>query len=153
LSEYTTPKDDDQLMARLRKGLGESDAAPADVTSFAKAAFTWRDIDAELAELEFDSVDEEVPSGVRSTGTARMVSFQAGQWILDVEYDETTGRLMGHIAPSARYTIELHTAGTFFTTSSDESGRFHADGVIPGPLSLVLRFEDGQVIKTQWIVL
>lgn len=153
MSEWTTSPEDDELLAKLRNGLGQSDAVPSDVTEFAKAAFSWRTIEAELAELDFDSVDEALPSGVRSSTTARMVSFQAGQWMLDVEYDETSGRLLGHISPESSYTVELHTAGTLFSVESDDVGRFEADGIAPGPLSMVLRFTDGQVIKTQWVVL
>lgn len=153
MSEYQTSREDEELLARLREGLAESDSVPDDVTAFAKAAFSWRTIDAELAELEFDSVDEDLPAGVRSSTTARMISFQAGQWMLDVEYDETTGRLLGHVSPQDEYTVELHSSGAIFTAQSDELGRFEATGVSPGPLSMVLRFTDGAVIKTQWIVL
>lgn len=153
MSEYQTSREDEGLLARLRDGLAESDTVPSDVTSFAKAAFSWRTIDAELAELDYDSVDEDLPAGVRSSSTARMISFQAGQWMLDVEFDETAGRLLGHISPQDEYTIELHSSGALFTVQSDELGRFEANGVSSGPLSLVLRFSDGTVIKTQWVVL
>lgn len=151
MSEFT--RDDAELLAGLRKGLSQSDPVPSDVTEFAKAAFSWRDIDAELAGLEFDSVDEDVPAGVRSSTTVRMISFQAGQWMIDIEYDETAGRLMGATSPPGRYTIELHTAGAFFTADSDDYGRFTAEGVGRGPLGMVLRFSGGEVVKTQWVVL
>jgi hypothetical protein len=153
LSEYETSREDQELLARLRDGLAESDAVPSDVTAFARAAFSWRSIDAELAELDYDTADGDLPAGVRSSTTARMISFQAGQWMLDVEYDETAGRLLGHISPRGEFTVELHSAGALFTVRSDEMGRFEADGVNPGPLSMVLRFADGTVIKTQWVVL
>jgi hypothetical protein len=81
------------------------------------------------------------------------MSFQAGRWMIDIEYDETAGRLMGATTPPGRYTIELHTAGARFTTESDDSGRFSAEGVVRGPLGMVLRFADGEVVKTQWVVL
>lgn len=153
MSEFNQPREDEQLLAVLREGLADSDAVPSDVVAFAKAAFTWRDIDAELAELDFDTADEDVPSGVRSSATARMISFHAGQWTLDVEFDEITGRLMGAISPEISYTIDVHSAGTFFSTASDDAGRFQAEGLLRGPLSLVLRLSDGAVIKTQWVVL
>lgn len=153
MNDFNTSKEDDQILAKLRAGLSQSDSVPSDVTEFAKAAFSWRNIDAELAELDFDSVDEDLPSGVRSSTTARMVSFQVGKWMLDIEYDEASGRLMGHIAPESPYTVELHTAGALFSVESDEVGRFEAAGIAPGPISMVLRFNDGEVIKTQWIVL
>lgn len=151
MSEFT--RDDAELLAGLRNGLGQSDPVPSDVSEFAKAAFSWTGIDAELAELEFDSIDEDVPTGVRSSTTVRMISFQAGQWMIDIEYDESSGRLMGVTSPPARYTLELHSAGAFFTTESDDSGRFSAEGVASGPLGMVLRFPGGEVVKTQWVVL
>jgi hypothetical protein len=152
LSEQSTSRDE-SLIAALRAGLDQSDPVPGDVTAFARAAFTWRDIDAELASLDFDSAESGQDVGVRSSATARMISFQAGQWMLDIEYDEIAGRLLGVISPEAPFSIDLHTSGAFFTTESDPSGRFQAEGVSRGPLSMVLRFLDGQVVKTQWVVL
>ena len=153
MNDFATSKEDDQILARLREGLGQSDPVPSDVTEFAKAALSWRNIDAELAELDFDSIDEDLPAGVRSSTTARMVSFQVGKWMLDIEYDDTSGRLMGQISPESPYTVELHTAGALFSVESDDAGRFHADGISRGPVSMVLHFRDGEVIKTQWVVL
>lgn len=153
MTEFTTTPEDEGILTRLRQGLEQSETVPSDVIDFAKAAFAWRNIDAELAELDFDSIDEEIPSGVRSTGTARMISFQAGQWMLDIEFDEASGRLIGQISPESAFTVELHTAGALFTVESDELGRFSAEGISPGPLSLVLHFPDRSVIKTQWVVL
>jgi hypothetical protein len=153
VSEFNESNRDEILLAMLRKGLEESDPVPSDVAAFAKAAFTWRDIDAELAELDFDSAEEDVPAGVRSSTTVRMMSFQAGQWMIDIEYDEVAGRLIGATSPPARYSVDLHTSGATFTSDSDDFGRFTADGIAPGPLGMVLRFTRGQVVKTQWVVL
>jgi hypothetical protein len=153
MSEFNESNRDEILLAMLRKGLEESDPVPSDVAAFAKAAFTWRNIDAELAELDYDSAQEDVPAGVRSTTTVRMMSFQAGQWMIDIEYDEVAGRLIGATSPPARYSVDLHTSGATFTTESDDLGRFTADGIAPGPLGMVLRFTRGQVVKTQWVVL
>lgn len=152
MSEFEQVRES-ELIAALRKGLGQSDPVPSDVAEFAKASYTWRSIEAELAELEYDSAEEVLPSGVRSSATARMISFQVGQWMLDIEYDESSGRLMGAISPGAAYAIDLHSPGALFTTESDEVGRFTAEGISSGPLSMVLRFHDGGVIKTQWVVL
>jgi hypothetical protein len=153
LSEFNESTQDEELLAMLRKGLAEGDPVPSDVAAFAKAAFTWRDIDAELAELDFDSADEDLPAGVRSSTTVRMMSFQAGQWMIDIEYDEAAGRLIGSTTPPARYSVDLHTSGAKFTTESDDLGRFTADGIAPGPLGMVLRFTRGHTVKTQWVVL
>lgn len=144
---------DSGLIAALRDGLAASDPVPTDVSEFAKAAFSWRELDAELAELEYDSVEEDIPAGVRSSTVVRMMSFQAGRWMIDIEYDETAGRLMGATSPPARYAVELHTAGARFAVESDDSGRFAAEEVVRGPLAMILRFADGEVVKTPWVVL
>ena len=153
MSENINSHEDDQLVAKLRTVLSSTDPVPSDVTSFAVAAYSWRTIDAELAELDFDSIEEDVPAGVRSATTARMVSFQAGKWLIDIEHDPTTGRLMGQVTPESQFIVELHTTGAHFSVESDSDGHFEADSVDTGPLSLVLRFADGAVVKTTWIVL
>ncbi|HEY7469677.1 MAG TPA: carboxypeptidase-like regulatory domain-containing protein [Acidimicrobiia bacterium] len=149
-----TGQSEDRLMSLLRKGLGQADPAPSDVTEFAKAAFSWRDIDAELAELAYDSSEETTPSGVRSTATARMLSFEAGNWSIDIEYSPVSERLIGQIEPARQVEVELHIAGGTIVTQTDELGRFDFDGVLPGPISLVFRTPGNlEVIKTEWTVL
>lgn len=153
MSEHSMSGADAEMITKLRAGLDESDPVPGDVLEFAMAAYTWRDIDAELAALDFDSAESGQEAGVRSAATLRMISFQAGQWMLDIEYDEAAGRLLGVISPETPFRVDLHSSGAFYTTESDSAGRFQADGVARGPLSLVLRLPDGQVVKTQWILL
>lgn len=146
-------RNDEQLIAKLRTGLAAGDPAPSDVAEFAKAVFSWRLIDAELAELSFDSSVDET-AGVRSTMAARMVSFEVGRWSVDIEYNEVTERLLGQVEPAGRVTVELHYAGGATATHTDELGRFDFDDVLPGPVSLVIRTSgDIEVIKTEWIVL
>ena len=43
-------------MEALARAVQAIEPVPADVVAAAKASFTWRTIDAELAELTFDSV-------------------------------------------------------------------------------------------------
>jgi hypothetical protein len=144
---------DDELLAMLRTGLEESDPVPEDVIEFAKTALGWRQIDAELAGISFDSEIEE-PSATRSTATARMLTFTAGNWRIDIEYDEATQRLLGQVTPSRQVTVELHFAGGAVGLYSDPEGRFDFDGVLPGPVSLVIRTPGNlEVIKTEWTVL
>lgn len=147
-------QEDRQLISQLRDSLGQADPVPSDVTDFAKAAFTWRSIDAELAEMAYDSSTEDLPAGVRSTATARMLTFEVGRWTIDVEYNEATRRLIGHVDPGQRLAIELHFAGGAVGIYSDAHGRFDFDDVLPGPISLVIRTSgDLEVIKTEWTVI
>ncbi|MGI9609373.1 MAG: hypothetical protein ACR2NL_03665, partial [Acidimicrobiia bacterium] len=91
---------EEALLSRLQKGLTASDPVPADVSEFAKASLAWRTIDAELASMTVDSSSEDMPAGVRSTATARMLSFEAGSWTIEMEYNPSSGRLIGQIDPS-----------------------------------------------------
>jgi len=146
--------EDQTLIAQLSAALEEIDPVPTDVSEFAKAAFDWRNIDGELAALEFDSSTEDVPSGVRSTATARMISFEAGEWTIDLEYDEHARRLIGQVSPGTKCIVELHFAGGAIGVPSDDLGRFDFDDVLPGPVSLVVRTPGNlHVIKTEWTVL
>ncbi len=54
----STSQHEERLLSLLRRGLDESDPAPADVTDFAKAALSWQTIDADLAQLTYDSIEE-----------------------------------------------------------------------------------------------
>jgi hypothetical protein len=149
-----TDSRDSELIDRLGRILNETDPVPADVSEFAKAAFDWRNIDGELASMEFDSSTEDVPSGVRSTATARMISFEAGEWTIDIEYDEHSRRLIGQVSPGTKCVIELHFAGGAIGLETDDLGRFDFDEVLPGPVSLVVRTPGNlHVIKTEWTVL
>ncbi|MGH8914477.1 MAG: hypothetical protein ACRDZM_08180 [Acidimicrobiia bacterium] len=148
----STDRTEERVISLLRKGIEEADPVPTDVTDFAKAALSWRTIDAELAQIAYDSNEE--PSGVRSSATARMVSFEAGNWMIDIEYSVATGRLMGQVDPARQVAVELHLAGGVIANDTDELGRFYFDGVLPGPVSLVFRTPgDLEVIKTEWTVL
>jgi hypothetical protein len=149
----SSQQSEDRVMSLLRRGLDESDPVPVDVVDFAKAALAWRSIDAELAELSYDSSHEQTPAGVRSTSTARMLSFETGDWLADLEYSPATGRLMGQVEPARIMTVELHLGGGVVATEADELGRFVFDGVLPGPIALVFRLSDDETVKTQWVVI
>lgn len=145
---------DEELIAKLRSGLEESDPVPEDVTGFARAAFGWRDVDAKLAEIAFDSTDEGALSGVRASTTARMISFEAGRWTIDIEYNESSRQVLGQVDPAGRVRVEIRYAGGSTATDTDEMGRFDFEEIPPGPMSLVIRVPgDLEVIKTEWTVL
>ncbi|MGH9269940.1 MAG: hypothetical protein ACRDZ2_01565, partial [Ilumatobacteraceae bacterium] len=66
---------DDQLQELLGRALRAAEPLPDKVVTGARAAWTWRTIDEELAELVFDSATE--LTGVRSEDTARQLTFRA----------------------------------------------------------------------------
>ncbi len=75
---------DEAVIEQLRTALS-ADAVPASVTDFAKAALTWRRVDAELAELLSDSAVDTEPALARGGAVVRSVSFSAGETIIELE--------------------------------------------------------------------
>jgi hypothetical protein len=148
-----TEHDDDMIMSLLRQGLDQSDPVPPDVTDFATASFSWRTIDAELAQLSYDSTDETSATTVRSTATARVVGFETGAWMIDLEHDAATAELRGQIDPAGRVGVELHVVGAVLATETDDLGRFTFEGVEAGPVAIVIRVDGQEAVKTEWIVL
>ncbi len=90
---------DDEIMALLAEALERADPVPAHVMDNARAAFTWRTIDAELAELVFDSALH--ASGVRSEEANRQVTFRSSNVEIEIMILEDRGRrLVGQLVPA-----------------------------------------------------
>jgi hypothetical protein len=148
---------DEQLLSRLAEALDAADPMPPAVAEAAKATFTWRTIDAELASLVFDSATEEL-TGVRGAGAeaAREVTFRSpGVEIELVVLSATSRRLVGQLVPPQMAEIELHHEEVSATAQSDSLGRFTFEDVPAGSVRLTCRVpeEDGAVVQTEWIVI
>lgn len=153
----TSDKEYEDLLAELRVAGLVVDPVPERVMFAAKASLSWRTIDAELAELTYDSaLDDERLSLVRGAATARMLTFSAGDLTVDVEVEGTDRerRLVGELAPAQRATIVVRHAQGTTEVETDEDGRFRT-GVVPaGPISLSLRLASGgSTVQTEWITL
>ena len=150
---------DDQLEAELRRLAADKEPVPAELVQAALDAFGWRDIDAELAELVYDSlVDADAASLVRGPADQRLVSFAVGGITIDVEVASAGPRrsVMGQIAPPQRATVDIRYPQDTVTVETDELGRFESGPLPPGPASLRLRPPpggDGPAIVTDWISL
>ena len=146
---------DDALRADLRLA-GQLDEVPAETVAAAKASFLWRTIDAELAELVADSAEEDkLLVGVRSTGTVRMLTFRSPTLTVEVEALSVGSRrrLVGQIVPPQVGRIAVRHRGGTMSIAADELGRFSADEVLPGPVSLHCSgVGGGNVITTDWVV-
>jgi len=144
---------DDDLIAVLTTALRTADPVPARVLHAARGAYTWRTIDAELAELVFDSASE--LTGVRSEDQARQVTFQApGIEIEVMVVDGSTRRIVGQLVPAQESTIELTGADRAVATTSDDLGRFTFDEVLPGPVRIsVVGDGNTPTVHTDWVLL
>ena len=150
---------DNELEAELRRLAADREPVPAELVQAALDAFGWRDIDAELAELVYDSLaDADEASLVRGSPGQRLVSFAVGGVTIDVEVTSAgPGRaVMGQIAPPQRAVVDIRGRRETVTVEADELGRFQSGSIPPGPASLRLRPPpggDGPAIVTDWISL
>jgi hypothetical protein len=147
---------DNQLTDELRRLASRLDPVPPELLDAAAGAFAWRDIDAELAELVFDSLlDADEATLVRGSPERRLVSFVGGGLTVDVEVT-TTGparTIMGQIVPPQGGAIDIRRQQETVTIEADELGRFRSGPLPPGPLSLRLRPAGGAPVVTDWLAL
>ena len=144
---------DDQLIATLGDAIQHADPVPERVLAGARAAFTWRTIDAELAELVFDSATE--LTGVRSESMARQVTFQAPGVEIEVMVIENgQRRIVGQLIPPSEVVVQLTSGDSVDETQTDELGRFTFNDVLPGPVRLAVLGSSGEhVVHTEWVLL
>ena len=145
---------DDDLLELVGRALRAADPVPDRVTEGARAAWTWRTIDQELAELVFDSAAE--LTGVRSEDTARQLTFRApGMEIEVMIVDEASRRIVGQLIPPGSFTVQLLSSDDLVRDeTSDRLGRFSFDAVAPGPVRLAVTDPDGTpIVTTEWTLL
>lgn len=150
--DHTEPTDD-ELVELLGRALAGADPVPDHVVAGARGALTWRTIDAELAELAFDSARD--LAGVRSGDTNRELTFQApGVEIEIMIVDETSRRLVGQLVPPGPHAIDLVASDGVTSVDADRLGRFTFDDIDVGPIRLVVYGEERRpLVQTEWIVL
>ncbi len=145
------------LEDELRRVLARIDPVPPGLAEAGIGAFAWRTIDADLAELVFDSlVDQDEAALVRGDQQGRLLSFRAGTLTIEVEVTGTgpARRLMGQLMPPQRGGVDIRHADSTTTVEADELGRFSAGPLPAGPVSLRWRpgsAPDQPPVVTEWI--
>lgn len=148
----TAELNDDRLQSILAEALAASDPMPGWLLQAAKEAFVWRTIDAELAELVFDSQRD--LAGVRSEDTAtRQVTFRSPGVEIEVMLLAEGGRrLVGQLVPPQSATVELRHGETVREGATDPLGRFSFSDVPAGPIQLAIATAQGGHVVTDWMV-
>ncbi len=135
------PLDDDRVLAVLAAAFDDVDATPAAAIDAAIAAFGFRDLDAQLADLVTDSWDAERSLALRAEPSdVRFLGFRRDGLTLDVELhpdgsvvgqllaDAPTGTAADSTADAtAALPTELHVEerdGRVTTVALDARGRF-----------------------------
>jgi hypothetical protein len=147
------------LEEELRRVVAQIDSVPPALLEAAVGAFAWRTIDADLAELVFDSlVDHDRASLVRGAGHGRMLSFRASTLTIDVEVTSQgdSRMLVGQLVPPQPATVDIRQRDRVITTEADELGRFSAGPLQAGPTSLRCRVS-GDIVRpsvaTDWVAI
>lgn len=141
---------DDELLAELRAAVAEADLVTDRQRAAAQAAFTWRTVDQELAELLHDSALE--MTGVRGADDApRTLSFASGALTLEVEVDGDVviGQVIGADAQSV--TLQRSIADDQ-PLDVDSAGFFRIEGVGPGPIRFVVQAGDW-TLTSPWVAI
>ena len=144
-------REDDKLLAALREALSASEAVPAWFVETGKSAYAWHNIDAELAQLTYDSFsDQRMATATRSeTASIRALTFTSANLSMELEVSEDS--LLGQIIPPRAGMLEIHTKTGVITTSVDEIGCFAVDPKPDTSFRLRCRIADGTDVLTGWI--
>lgn len=146
---------DDQLLAQLGAALEAAYPVPEAVLDAARATFTWRTIDAELAALVFDSAAA-APAGVRSAESTRQMTFRSPGVEIELEVvSETRRRIVGQLVPPQQAEIMLHHEEETRRARSDSLGRFTFHDVPSGSIRLTCKLHDesGAIVQTAWTLI
>jgi hypothetical protein len=145
--------DDDELLAALGEAIKARDAVPSWFVQMGKNAYAWHNIDAELAQLTYDSrTDADAMAVARSeTATIRALTFTSAH--LSIELEIADGSLFGQVFPPQAGTLETHTKAGMTTSPVDETGFFAVEPIPPGPFLLRFGTTDGVYVMTGCITL
>jgi len=142
-------RSDGEILARIDDAFEHSlEPIPDRLTAAARDAFSWRLADVELAELLFDSANDEL-TGVRgSTVQRRSFRFASGDFVIRVHL--TTASMIVMVEPPMTVTCTVATSeSTAQQHRTDELGELVIDA--PDlPVRLEVDLPSGRVV-TPWI--
>lgn len=145
---------DEQLMADLARLAAERDPVPPQLLAMARESFTWRTIDAELAELVADSLRPEDAALVRtSAASVRLIVFASRDERVEIEVVTENGRrqLVGELSPAAPGTLTVEHDSGPLTEQIDAEGRFLVPHVPAGLIRLRCERADKKALVTAWV--
>ena len=145
--------DDEELLAALRDAVRARQAVPAEFVNTGKSAFAWHNIDAELAQLTYDSIRDAdyEPSMRAEAASIRALTFTSAHLTIELEVSEDS--LLGQVIPAQAGTIAVKPReGPQTSVSADEIGCFSIRPIPAGPFRLHCQVAGGSAL-TGWITL
>jgi hypothetical protein len=144
--------EDDRLLAALREALEARRAVPPELIRASENAYTWLNIDTELAQLTYDSSVERSDAPVLRAETASIRSLTFTSPHMTIELEVTDTALIGQIIPIQPGTIELQDrSGEYLTVVIDDLGCFSISPIPAGQFRMRSRAADGLDVATGWI--
>ncbi|MBG0824636.1 hypothetical protein HS048_28415 [Planomonospora sp. ID91781] len=148
-SSFGPSSDDEFLIAALRLASGH-DPVPDEVAATARAAFGLRLPGAATAR----PLAVPAPSGIRSTGRARLLRFGADGLTVDLDVDSSGGLvdLAGRVCPppGAGARAEVRTPCLTESRELSPTGQFAVVGLPPGWFSVVCHRPGHPPVATSW---
>lgn len=146
--------DDQELIARLAELLQDAET-PSWSAELAKASYGLRAVDAELAALSSDS-GLTAGAGMRAAAAPRLAVFEATGLSVEIEIEPAARsglwRLVGQLTPVGPARIGIRRQDDAVSwADADDRGRFSADQLPGGPLSLRCERPGQPAAATEWI--
>ena len=145
---------DEELLGELQQAISARRAVPPEFVEAAKNAFMWHNIDAELAQLTYDSTrSSELVAATRSEAASiRALTFTSTR--LTIELEVAGDSVLGQIVPAQLATIEVQSQdGPSSVISTDEIGCFSINPIPADPFRLRCQVAASGDILTGWITL
>jgi hypothetical protein len=168
VSDPSPYHDDEALLRALADAVAVADPVPAGWHQAALGCADWLALDARLAEMAYDSLDDHRPAGTvyrsaQEGSERRRLRFGGDDLAVEVELNVTADavRLAGRVLPigragaagrpaPARYRVRALLPQASHTAEVGDGGAFRFDELPHAPLSLLV---DGDPpVKTGWIV-
>ena len=144
---------DEELLGELQQAISARRAVPPEFVEAAKNAFMWHNIDAELAQLTYDSTRSSELVATRSEAASiRALTFTSTRLTIELEVAEDS--VLGQIVPAQLATIEVQSQdGPSSVISTDEIGCFSIQPIPAGPFRLRCQTGAGTDVLTGLITL
>jgi hypothetical protein len=146
--------DDEVLLAALRQAMRKRRAVPPEWVTAAKNAFAWRNIDAELALLTYDSTQGSAAAAPTRAESASIRALTFSSPRLTIELEVTEDSLLGQVVPAQAAVLEVETRdGVQTSIPSDEIGCFSVHPIPVGSFRIRCQAADNADVLTGWITL
>jgi len=140
---------DDALVERLRRAASAHDPVPPSVLEAGRRAYALGASGLVLADLVFDSLDDNALVGLRGDGI-RQLTFATGDLTIDVDLEGDGGRVFGQTTDTEIRAVELQTPSTTLSLDVDGLGRFYGDCPSGRLCRLRILRPTGAPVVTEW---